>query len=457
VSDDAAPPDQQGVVSPAQPVAGEVRAGTILRIPKVWLLPLLIPAVMMALVTSIYLGSVIDPIGHLRGLPVSVVNQDAGAVTSTGHVDLGASAVHALVNAPGVSSRIGLQVVSLATAKADMDKGAVYATLVIPTTFTGSALLDSGHRVPVGTPPTATIQLLENSRLGSLGVNLAAGVLQPALAQISEQIGAKLTTNSTSAVRANPILAAQVSDPVTLRVVSYRPLPSRSALGLGAFYLSLVSILAGFLAATVINSSIDGVLGYATNDLGPRWKIRVPKRISRRQTLLTKWAIALVAAPILTGIVVAVAVGAFGMYAPNFGVLWLLLALAAVMVSFGTLALLSSFGNLGQLLAMVVLIYLSLASSGGTVPIQALPDFFKGVGQVEPLRQVLGGARDILYFGDRWHAGLAHSLLVLGVELAFWVVLGLAFTSWYDRRRLYRLSPEIITTVEQAVSRPRQQ
>jgi uncharacterized phage infection (PIP) family protein YhgE len=127
------------------------------------------------------------------------------------------------------------------------------------------------------------------------------------------------------------------------------------------------------------------------------------------------------------------------------------------MVSFGTLALLSSFGNLGQLLAMVVLIYLSLASSGGTVPIQALPDFFKGVGQVEPLRQVLGGARDILYFGDRWHAGLAHSLLVLGVELAFWVVLGLAFTSWYDRRRLYRLSPEIITTVEQAVSRPRQQ
>ena len=111
---------------------------------------------------------------------------------------------------------------------------------------------------------------------------------------------------------------------------------------------------------------------------------------------------------------------------------------------------------MGQLLAMVIIIYLSLASSGGTIPIQALPGFFKAVGQVEPLRQLLGGTRDILYFGDQWHAGVAHAVLVLGLELAFWVALGFVFTSWYDRRKLYRLSPDVITTVEQAVSRGRQ-
>jgi hypothetical protein len=78
------------------------------------------------------------------------------------------------------------------------------------------------------------------------------------------------------------------------------------------------------------------------------------------------------------------------------------------------------------------------------------------VGQVEPLRQVLGGTRDILYFGDQWHAGLAHAVLVIGVELAFWVILGVLFTSWYDRRKLYRVSPEVITSVEQAVSQATQ-
>jgi hypothetical protein len=310
-----------------------------------------------------------------------------------------------------------------------------------------------GSRLLAGTPPTPTVEIEENSRLGSLGVNLAAGVLSPALEDVSKQLGARLTQESTGAVRSNLVLAAQLADPVTVATVSYRPLPARSALSLSAFYVSLISILAGFLAAGVINSSIDGALGYATSDLGPRWKIRLPKRISRKQTLVIKWCIALAVAPVLTAIILSVAIGAFGMYAPHFGVLWPLLTLGTVMVSFGTLALLAAFGSMGQMLAMVVLVYLSLASSGGTIPIQALPGFFKEVGQVEPLRQLLGGARDILYFGSQWNAGASHAVLVLGLELLLWVILGVGVTTWYDRRNLFRLSPEVITTVEYAVLR----
>jgi YhgE/Pip-like protein len=452
VTDNAPPASQETPAEQAEPTRPEVRARHILRVRKVWILPLVLSAVLIALVTTIYIGSVIDPTAHLHGLPVRIVDQDAGADTSSGHVDLGASVVQSLVKAQGVSSRLDLSVVSFTTAQADMDKGSAYATIVLPSTFTASALLDAGYAAPSGTPVAPTIQLLENTRLGSLGVNLAAGVLTSALDQISTQIGAELTAKSTSAVRSNPVLAARISNPLIVAVVSYRPLPARSALGLSAFYVSLVSILAGFLAATLINSSVDGALGYATNDFGPRWKIRIPKRISRHQTLLTKWTIALVAAPVLTAVVLAIAIGAFGMYAPNIGVLWLLLALAAVTVSFGTLALLAAFGSMGQLLAMVIIIYLSLASSGGTIPIQALPGFFKAVGQVEPLRQLLGGSRDILYFGDRWHAGVAHALLVFGAELAFWIALGLGLTTWYDRRGLYRVSPSVIATVEDVVS-----
>jgi len=451
VPDEALIPDQP---DPArEPLLPQVRPRMVLRVPKVWLLPLVVPAVMVALVTSIYIGSVINPTGHLGGLPVQIVDLDTGAVTPTGRVVLGQNMVHALVGSTAVSSRLDLHVVTLSQADKAMDGGSSYATLVIPSTFTESALLDAGQPAPSATPPTPTVEIEENSRLGSLGVNLAAGVLDPALDDISEQIGARLTKESTGAVRANPVLAAQLADPVTVTTVSYRPLPARSALGLSAFYVSLISILGGFLAAGVINSSIDGALGYATSDLGPRWKIRIPKRISRKQTLIIKWCVALVVAPVLTAIILAVAVSTFGMYAPHFGALWPLLTLAAVMVSFGTLALLAAFGSMGQMLAMVVLVYLSLASSGGTIPIQALPGFFKGVGQVEPLRQLLGGARDILYFGSQWNAGASHAVLVLGLELLFWVVLGVGVTTWYDRNNLYRLSPEVITTVEHAVLR----
>jgi uncharacterized phage infection (PIP) family protein YhgE len=107
---------------------------------------------------------------------------------------------------------------------------------------------------------------------------------------------------------------------------------------------------------------------------------------------------------------------------------------------------------MGQLLAMVIILYLSLASSGGTIPVQALPGFFRAVSDVEPLRQVLDGTRDILYFDAQWHAGLAHAVVVLGIELVFWLSVGLAFTSWYDHKKLDRLSPEILAYVHRAVS-----
>jgi ABC-type multidrug transport system permease subunit len=173
--------------------------------------------------------------------------------------------------------------------------------------------------------------------------------------------------------------------------------------------------------------------------------------INRRQTLLVKCAAALVAAPLLTGILLLIAAGALGMYAPHVLLLWLLSAFAALMIAIGTLSLLAVFGSIGQLLAMILLVYLSLASSGGTVPIQALPGFFGGVGHVEPLRQVLQGARAIMYFGARGDAGLTHSFIVIACELVFWALLGLAVTSWYDRRKLYRMTPDLFAYVQRAI------
>lgn len=152
----------------------------------------------------------------------------------------------------------------------------------------------------------------------------------------------------------------------------------------------------------------------------------------------------------LTGVLLLVAVGALGMHAPHLLLLWLLCALASLMTATGTLALLAAFGSIGQLLAMILLVYLSLASSGGTIPIQALPGVFNVVGHVEPMRQVLTGTRAILYFGAQGDAGLTHSFIIVASELVFWAVIGLGVTSWYDRRKLDRLAPDLVQYVEHA-------
>ena len=432
--------------------AMSIRASQILRARKIWLLPVAIAAVFVALMSAIYIGSVVDPTAHLHGLPVMVVDQDTGASVNGSRVDVGAQVVTALERSAGASHRLRLQATSLDGARSAMNRGDAYATLVVPATLTRSVLVTAGREVSSSAvPATASIQLLENQRLGTLGTSLASGVLSRAVPQVSSQVGQQVKGLATPAAAANPVAAAALEDPVTMTTRQFRPLPAHSALGLSAFYIALLAIMGGFVGATLINASVDSALGYGATELGPHWRQRRPVAVNRRNTLLVKWAAAVVAAPLLTGVLMAIAVAALHMYAPDWLLLWGLCAFASLMIAIGTLTLLAVVGSMGQLLAMILLVYLSLASSGGTVPVEALPGVFRAFAHVEPLRQVLRGTRAVMYFGAQGDAGLTHSLSMIAAELVFWALLGLGVTSLYDRRGLYRLSPDLWAFVNRTI------
>ena len=144
-----------------------VRAVQVLRNRKIWIAPILLAAAFTTLMATVYFGSVVNPTGHLHGLPVMIVDQDTGAVVDGQHQNVGASLTSALEQTSGVTSRLNLTSGTLQQAQAQMDKGGAYATLVIPATLTRSVLLADGVRTPGDTPPaTAAVQLDENSRLG---------------------------------------------------------------------------------------------------------------------------------------------------------------------------------------------------------------------------------------------------------------------------------------------------
>jgi hypothetical protein len=233
--------------------------------------------------------------------------------------------------------------------------------------------------------------------------------------------------------------------------VPYLPLPAHSGLGLSAFYIALLIMMCGFLGATIVNTAVDAALGYATSEVGPWWSQRLPRRISRWQTLLVKWAVAVPSTLLFSGLLLAVAAGILRMDAPHLLALWLFAWFAAAVVAIGTLVLFAALGAVGQLLALLVFVYLALASSGGTVPLQALGGFYRFVANFEPLRQILGGVRAILYFNAAGDAGLERGLVLAAIGLVFWVVLGAAVTVWYDHKGLYRLQPEAMDYVHSAV------
>ena len=79
---------------------------------------------------------------------------------------------------------------------------------------------------------------------------------------------------------------------------------------------------------------------------------------------------------ILTGLMLLAAVVILGMNSPDFLSPWLLCWFAAMVIAVGTIVLFAALGTLGQLIALLVFVYLALASSGGTVPLEGLPGSF---------------------------------------------------------------------------------
>ncbi|HUB71794.1 MAG TPA: DUF3533 domain-containing protein [Acidimicrobiales bacterium] len=421
----------------------ETRATQLLKAKGVWVFPLAVGSVLVMLMTLLYFGSIVDPTEHLHGLPVAVVDEDAGAATASGRVDMGDQVARALTGTREVTERLAISVVTLSTAEAKMNSGAIYLAVVIPSDFTASVLSLARGTIASGVSEPPTIELLANSRAGTLGVSLGEGVLEPALSASSRAIGKRLAPEAAP----GSLASALASDPVTTSVVQYRPLPAHAGVGLSAFYVALLIMMCGFLGGTIINTAVDTTLGYATSEVGPRWSQRLPRRISRLQTLLAKWAVAVPGTLLLTGLMMAVSAGILRMDAPHWFELWLYGWFAAAVVAIGTLALFAVLGAPGQLIALLVFVYLALASSGGTIPLQALAGFYRFVASFEPLRQIVGAVRAVLYFGGMGGAGLDRGLVLTGIGLVFWLAVGVAVTQWYDSRGLHRIEPEVLEYV----------
>ena len=83
-------------------------------------------------------------------------------------------------------------------------------------------------------------------------------------------------------------------------------------------------------------------------------------------------------------------------------------------------------------------IVLGLPSSGGTIPIEAIPKSVAWLADFEPMHQVYLGIRAILYFNADGSAGLNRAIWMTLLGLVIGLVLGGVVTRYYDRKELHR-------------------
>ena len=93
----------------------------------------------------------------------------------------------------------------------------------------------------------------------------------------------------------------------------------------------------------------------------------------------------------------------------------------------------AALGPIGIAISAVLNVILGLVSSGGLVPLEALPGFYRVYADWLPLHYSLDGLRSLLLYDGRPEAGLAVAVGVLGAYLAGGALFGYAFSLARDR------------------------
>ncbi|WP_436739996.1 YhgE/Pip domain-containing protein [Streptomyces sp. BBFR102] len=415
------------------PAAG-ASAGSLLRRWKLWLLPAVLSGLVALLLSLLYMGGILTPDSSLHRLPIALVDADTGRPLPGERRNLGAQLSSEIVSSsPGED--VQWRRLTRAEAHDQLASGRVYGALVIPADFT-----DSVRALAEGAADKRpTLTLLTNPGMGSLGSALADQVSGRAAGEASRVLGERLTESSGGG--ASPSERLLLRDPIAVTTEVGHPIGSRSGLGLSAFYYTLLLVLAGFLAGNIIHNGVDTGLGYADSEIGP-WHSRRPTvPVSRAATLLVKMGMTAGLAVLTTALIMVATVGILGMDAPHLPLLALFSYCASLTVGLGVQAINAAFGGIGQLVAMFVFIALALPSSGATVPLEAVPEFYRVLGVFEPMRQLAAGVRAILYFDAQADAGLARAWVMIAIGFAAALVFGFAMARYYDRKGLHRMVP----------------
>ncbi|WP_128435402.1 DUF3533 domain-containing protein [Streptomyces cyaneus] len=414
----------------------------VLRAKPLWIANGVITGVLALLFAVFYVGANIDPAGHLTKLPVGLVNADKGAAVGGKQVNLGAGITESIKKSAADGDKIDWKVLDEKEMKEELGKGRLFGALVVPADFTSSATALTGTAA-TGTPARPTLTVLTNQSAGSLGSGLARTATTQAAENASLQVGKELTAQIGTAKAKLPTAArVLLTDPAAVTVQDGHPLDPHSGLGLTAFYYALTLVVVGMLSANVISGQVDHALGYTHNDMGPLRLHRPLIRATRIQTLAISSTLMTGLSLLMGTMVMAGAVGIMGMDAAHLPLLWLYSVCAIAVTGIGALTLLAVFGTPGMLLVTLVFIGMAVPTAGATTPIEALPGFYRFLSEFEPLRQITGGIRSILYYDAQGDAGLTRGWVMMAAGLVAAALFGFGVLGWYDRKGLHRIPVE---------------
>lgn len=280
-----------------------------------------------------------------------------------------------------------------------------------------------------------------NPRAGALGSSIAGQTLTQAITMVNSKAGQRLTAEvaaQTGGAHLTGAAALGLTSPIDIKLAIYNPLPNGTGNGLSAFYYALLLLLTGFTGSIVVSTLVDSMLGYIPTEVGPVYHYAEQINISRFHTLVVKWGLMVVLALITSAVYLAIAHG-LGMPIPLGWQLWLYGVFAISAVGITSSSLIAGLGSMGLLVSMFIFMILGLPSAGATVPLEAVPPFFRWLSEFEPLHQLFLGVRSLLYLKGHADSGMSQALFMTALGMAIGLLLGGVVTRIYDRGGCHRI------------------
>ncbi|GAB4588232.1 YhgE/Pip domain-containing protein [Nocardia sp. IFM 10818] len=405
-----------------------------------WVAPILVLTVLAALMGTMYLGFTADPDSNLHDFPVALVNQDDGDVLDGKQVNIGDQIAEAMA-AQVPADKVDLRLLGMSEAHRQLQNGQIYGAIVIPSDFSKRLSILGASAVVPGEVERPVINVHTNPRAGTYASTIMQRISNRALAEVDTTVGTQLTEQVRAKLGSTELSGAarlQLAQPIDIVVSPYHPLPAGTGQGLSAFFYTLVLLFSGFSCALIIHAMVDNVLGYVPAEYGPWYRHLAPAPISRWRTLLVKWAMAVVTAPLVSGVFLGVGT-LLDMSIEHPLPLFLYGTLAIAAVSVTGLSVLAAFGTIGLIVNMIVFVVLGLPSSSGSIPIEATPRWIANMATFEPMHQMYLAVRALLFFDGNLAAGLGTGVWMTVLGLGLGLLLGAIATHTYDLRGLYRL------------------
>ncbi|MFD4413611.1 DUF3533 domain-containing protein [Streptomyces sp. NPDC058476] len=423
-------------------------AARLLRTPQVWLVPAALLTLALCLITLLFNGSVANPSADLRDAPIGLVSLDKGVSTKeAGHQNVGRQVVAGIATQPQKPHKSveWKTFTSLDEAKQAIGRNELFAAVVLPRDYSTKMLGLLGTA-----PQKPSVTVLTNHGAGSMASSIGEQIAESAVRGASSGAATGVLQQAQKAGATVPAAnQALLKDPASVTTKAGAPLGDRTGQGMTAFFYALLLMMSGFLGANLIHATTDSALGYSANELGPKRHLALPQRINRRQTLLAKYLIMVGASAVMSAAILAVSTFALHLDLPHSLLLWMFGTAAASAVGIGTLTVLAALGGPGIVAAMIFFVAAAIPTSGGAIPLQAMPPFWQFLAQFEPQRAISDGTRAIMYFDAQGAAGLDRAWFTLGAGLLASLLIGFGVTWLYDRKGWHRIHPHTLTRLRQ--------